>query len=137
MTLDSFSREAAANPFVPLRFTRHSAPEMVERARALLTEMNARRTTRHFSTEPVPRELIERPKMGFGVPVDQWLRGPLKSWAENLLDESKLRRQGYLNVPLVNKTWNEHQSGSRNWQHQLWSILMFQAWLESLDVQLN
>ena len=85
----------------------------------------------------VPRELIERPKMGFGVPIDQWLRGPLRPWAEDLLDEATLRRQGYLNTALVKKTWNEHLSGSRNWHHQLWSILMFQAWLESPDVQLN
>ncbi len=85
----------------------------------------------------VPRELIKRPKMGFGVPIDQWLRGPLRPWAESLLDEATLRRQGYLNTALVRKTWNEHVSGLRNWHQQLWSILMFQAWLESQDAELS
>jgi asparagine synthase (glutamine-hydrolysing) len=77
----------------------------------------------------VPRELIDRPKMGFGVPIDRWLRDELKEWAEELLDESKLREQGYLNVEMVRTAWREHQSGRRNWQYPLWTVLMFQAWL--------
>lgn len=77
----------------------------------------------------VPRKLIERPKMGFGVPIDSWLRGPLREWAEELLDESKIRSDGYLNATLVRKKWDEHLSGKRNWQHHLWGVLMFQAWL--------
>ncbi|MBL8516660.1 MAG: asparagine synthase (glutamine-hydrolyzing) [Betaproteobacteria bacterium] len=78
----------------------------------------------------VPQSLIERPKMGFGVPIDRWLRVELRDWAEELLDAQKMREQGYLNVELVRKAWDEHQSGRRNWQYQIWTVLMFQAWLK-------
>ena len=78
----------------------------------------------------VPRELIERPKMGFAVPVDAWLRGPLRDWAEHLLDASRLRQQGYLRPEPIRQTWADHQSGRRNAQYPLWGVLMFQAWLD-------
>ena len=79
----------------------------------------------------LPRNLINRPKMGFGVPIGDWLRGPLKEWANDLLDESKIKSQGYLNYAEIQKKWNEHLNNKRNWQHQLWAILMFQAWYEA------
>jgi asparagine synthase (glutamine-hydrolysing) len=78
----------------------------------------------------VPRELIERPKMGFGIPLDSWLRGPLREWAEALLDESRLRSEGFFHPEPIRAIWAEHLSGKQNWQYHLWSVLMFQAWLE-------
>ena len=79
----------------------------------------------------VPKELIERPKMGFGVPLAEWLRGPLKDWAESLLDEKRLHQEGFFNVEFVRDKWLEHLKGNRNWSFQLWNVLIFQAWLEN------
>ena len=78
----------------------------------------------------VPRELIERPKKGFGIPLAKWLRGGLKNWASELLNEEKIKAQGFFFPEVVNTLWSEHQSGSRNWSYLLWNILMFQAWYE-------
>jgi len=77
----------------------------------------------------VPKSLIERPKMGFGVPIDSWLRGPLREWASDLLDPVVLKQQGFFDDIAVQQMWAEHLSGRLNWQYHLWDILMFQAWL--------
>lgn len=79
----------------------------------------------------VPKKLIERPKMNFSVPLDSWLRGPLRDWAESLLDEKRLRLEGYFHTAPIRQMWAEHLSGRRNFAFSLWNVLMFQAWLEA------
>ena len=78
----------------------------------------------------VPRELVDRPKKGFAMPLDRWLRCELRDWAENLLDARRLEQEDILNTAAIRRRWTEHLAGKRNWQASLWAVLMFQAWKE-------
>jgi asparagine synthase (glutamine-hydrolysing) len=108
---------------------------IVEFAQSLPPEMKinnhkGKLLLRMVLNEYLPERFFKTPKMGFGLPLDSWLRGPLKSWAENLLDEKTLEREGFFNPEPIRKKWIEHLSGKRNWQYHIWIILMFQAWKE-------
>jgi asparagine synthase (glutamine-hydrolysing) len=95
-----------------------------------VTRSNSKQLLRDVLYRHVPKELIERPKQGFAAPVGEWINGPLKDWADQLLDESLLNTQGFLDPKPILKMLSEHRSGRRNWQFALWNVLMFQAWLE-------
>ncbi|MBN3907575.1 MAG: asparagine synthase (glutamine-hydrolyzing) [Nostoc sp. NMS1] len=79
----------------------------------------------------VPPTLVERPKVGFGVPINSWLRGSLRDWAEELLNENRLKDEGFFNPKPIREKWEEHLSGAASWEYRLWDVLMFQAWLEA------
>ncbi|MFV9474864.1 asparagine synthase (glutamine-hydrolyzing) [Advenella sp. RU8] len=83
----------------------------------------------------VPRTLLERPKKGFSVPMGEWLRGPLKDWADSLLDPSRLCKQGLLDAGQVQERWQQHQAQQFDWSPHLWGVLMLQAWMDHYDVQ--
>ena len=85
---------------------------------------------RRILNKHVPKALVDRPKVGFRVPIDSWLRAPLREWAEALLDEGRLRKEGFFHPEPICRKCPEHLKGQRNWQYYLWSVLMFQAWLE-------
>jgi asparagine synthase (glutamine-hydrolysing) len=82
----------------------------------------------------VPKELVERPKSGFAIPIDSWLRGPLRGWAEDLLSEQRLAEGGLLNPAPILARWREHLDGRRNWHGALWNVLMFQAWRQARGI---
>ena len=75
--------------------------------------------------------MIERPKMGFGIPIDKWLCGELKDWSFDLLSKDSLIKSDIFNIDKVQKLWDEHQSSNRRWHHQLWTLIMFQSWFFS------
>ncbi len=125
----------AASLEARLPFLDHSVAEF---AWSLPTAMKIDGTTgkailRDVLYNYVPRELVDRPKMGFEVPVGRWLSGALKGWADDLLSEDLLRRQNHLDAGLVARCWQDHRSGAKNWQTELWHVLMFQAWLAAED----
>ena len=95
-----------------------------------LRQQTGKQILRDVLYKHVPRHLIERPKMGFGIPLDRWLRHDLRDWAEDLLDERKMTQQGFLNPTPIQFKWKQHLSGKRNWQYHLWDVLMWQAWLQ-------
>jgi asparagine synthase (glutamine-hydrolysing) len=89
-----------------------------------------KRPLTNILSKHLPEHLYNRPKMGFGVPVGKWLTGSLRDWAESMISPERLKNEGYFHPHTVRKRWEEHLSGRRNWQYDLWNILMFQAWLE-------
>ena len=87
---------------------------------------------RNILYKSVPKKLIERPKAGFSIPLADWLRGPLRDWAEALIKPSRIEAEGYLQSDYVQKIWKEHLQLEGNWTNKLWSILIFQSWLENI-----
>lgn len=92
-------------------------------------DAQGKRVLRRVLDRYVPRPLIERPKMGFGMPLETWLRGRLRDWAESLLDTSAMRAQGLLDPAPIREKWEEHVAGRGEWKHHLWAVLMLQAWI--------
>ncbi len=96
---------------------------------------NGKRILREILYRHLPQKLVDRPKQGFGMPVNDWLRGPLREWSEDLISARNLPSDGLLNGDLVRRIWNEHLSGSRNWEYKLWPVLMWQQWQKSIKIR--
>lgn len=110
--------------------------DIVEFAWSLPTDLRVRGKTgkvvlRNLLYEYVPKELTDRPKQGFGVPIGDWLGNELRDWTESLLDEGRLREEGFFDVRAVRRVWSQHRQGWANHSSLLWSLVMFQAWNES------
>jgi asparagine synthase (glutamine-hydrolysing) len=114
-------------------FLDHSVVEFAWRmpAHMRVKEGRGKWPLRQLLDRYVPRALVDRPKMGFGVPIDHWLRGSLKEWAAALIDPSRLKREGFFDPKPIAQKWREHQDRSQNWHYLLWDVLMFQSWLEA------
>ena len=107
---------------------------VIETAWAMPMSMKVRKGEKKWMLKQVldryvPNQLVDRPKSGFSIPLAKWLRGPLKSWAEDMLNKERLVKEGYFNVEYIHEKWVDHQDGVRNNQSFLWSILMFEMWL--------
>jgi len=96
-----------------------------------LSNKGSKKILKNILYKYIPKNLIERPKMGFSIPLEEWLKGPLKEWASDLLQKKELENN-YINSKKVIEKWNEHIAGTRNWQYQLWPILIYQSWKKSL-----
>lgn len=115
---------------------------VVEFAWSLPLEMKAKNgqgkiVLRKVLDKYVPSTLSHRPKMGFSVPIGDWLRGPLREWAETLLHDTLLLNQGYIDPKPIRHIWNEHMAGRENNQDRIWAVLMFQAWLDESRRRMN
>lgn len=97
----------------------------------LIANGKGKRPLRHVLDKYVPAPLIDRPKMGFGVPIGDWLRGPLRGWAEDLLSPAAIAADGVFEAAPLRAKLAEHLSGRRNWEHALWTVLQFQAWRQA------
>jgi asparagine synthase (glutamine-hydrolysing) len=111
-------------------------PRVIELAWSLPSSMRmgpngGKHILQNLLARHVPRALFERPKQGFNIPIEEWLRGPLRDWAEALLDEHRLHQEGYLRPRAVRRIWLDHLSGHREHSSPLWSLLTFQAWHET------
>jgi asparagine synthase (glutamine-hydrolysing) len=115
-------------PFIDHRVVEFAASLPME---YLLHRGKGKRILREILYKYVARDLVDRPKKGFGVPLASWLRGELRDWGEEYLSERRLSREGYLYPRAVREKWTEHVSGNRNWQHHLWDVLMFETWLDA------
>lgn len=100
-------------------------------SQVLLNDGRGKWVLRELLKRHIPSELVERPKKGFAVPLDSWLRGDLRAWANELLNPHRLKREGYLDASMVQRRWHQHQTGQANWAQHLWNVLTFQAWLET------
>ena len=127
--VDRASMAVALETRVP--FLDHRVAELAARIPLEMKVRNGRgkHIVRELLYGMVPRELVERPKAGFGIPVGQWIKGPLRPWAEELLDPGRMRAEGWFDAEAVSRRWRDHLSGTRKSTPALWAILMFQAWL--------